>query len=280
MRVYQFRHIRPGLVSTESSCAPVDRAVEQRLEARGYHRGILRRLVALLLLAVLAAAPPALAQAGDGVRGPAPVEVIVELGVQPAARQGYGRAGAAPRARAALEAVGREQQRVAGRILARIPGAEIRWRYGIVLAGLAVVVPRNELDRLAGTPGVVRVYPSLRYHALEDDGPAEIGAPALWGPELSNAGRGMRIGIIDDGIDADHPFFAAAGLSMPDGFPKGSAAFTSAKVIVARAFPPPGADWRYAVAPVRPRQLVPRHPRRGHRRRPARDRRAGAARLP
>ncbi len=197
--------------------------MEQRLEARGYHRGILRRLVALLLLAILAAAPPALAQADDGVRGPAPVEVIVELGVQPAARQGYGRATAATRARAALEAVEREQQRVARRILARIPGAEIRWRYGIVLAGLAVVVPRNELDRLAGTPGVVRVYPSLRYHALQDDGPAEIGAPALWGPELSNAGRGMRIGIIDDGIDADHPFFDAAGLSMPEGFPKGSA---------------------------------------------------------
>jgi hypothetical protein len=36
---------------------------------------------------------------------------------------------------------------------------------------------------------------------------------------------------------------------MPVGFPKGQRGFTSAKVIVARAFPPPGADWRGAGLP-------------------------------
>ena len=252
MRVYQFRHIRPGLVATHSSWAPPGRHVGTAARARGYHRGILRRFVALLLLALCAGAPPALGAGDAGVRGPALVEVIAELGVQPAARRGYGRAGARGIARAALEAVGREQQRVARRILASVPGSEIRWRYGIVLAGLAVVVPRQELDRLADTPGVARVYPSIRYHALADDGPAEIGAPVLWGPDLSNAGRGMKIGIIDDGIDVEHPYFDDAGLVMPAGFPKGSAGFTSAKVIVARTFPPAGADWPNATRPFDP----------------------------
>ena len=39
---------------------------------------------------------------------------------------------------------------------------------------------------------------------------------------------------------------------MPAGFPKGQAAFTTAKVIVARAFAPPGAEWKYARAPFDP----------------------------
>jgi subtilisin family serine protease len=121
-----------------------------------------------------------------------------------------------------------------------------------VLAGLAVVVPANDLDRLAGTPGVVRVYPSVRYHALLDDSPSQIGAPAIWGAGLEQAGRGIRIGIIDDGIDPEHPFFDDAGLAMPGGFPRGQAAYTSAKVIVARAFPPSGATWQHASKPFDP----------------------------
>ena len=39
---------------------------------------------------------------------------------------------------------------------------------------------------------------------------------------------------------------------MPAGFPKGQVAFTTAKVIVARAFPPPGTTWRYAGRPFDP----------------------------
>ena len=38
------------------------------------------------------------------------------------------------------------------------------------------------------------------------------------------------------------------------GFPKGQAAYTTAKVIVARAFPPPGATWPHAAKPFDPEQ--------------------------
>ena len=41
---------------------------------------------------------------------------------------------------------------------------------------------------------------------------------------------------------------------MPDGFPKGQSAYTTAKVIVARAFPPPRATWRHASKPFDPEQ--------------------------
>ena len=62
----------------------------------------------------------------------------------------------------------------------------------------------------------------------------------------------MKIGIIDDGVDQTHPFFSPAGFTMPAGFPKGQAAYTTAKVIVARSFPPPGLKYRYAKRPFDP----------------------------
>ena len=40
-------------------------------------------------------------------------------------------------------------------------------------------------------------------------------------PLFNTAGNGIKIGIIDDGVDQEHPFFNPAGYTMPPGFPKG-----------------------------------------------------------
>ena len=81
--------------------------------------------------------------------------------------------------------------------------------------------------------GVAEVWPTLTYHSLAttevavprgeliDQGPKIVEAESLWGPSLDTAGNGMKIGIIDDGIEASHPYFYAAGMSYPPGFPKG-----------------------------------------------------------
>src|SRR5207244_13320246 len=53
-------------------------------------------------------------------------------------------------------------------------------------------------------------------------------------------GEGVKIGIVDDGIDNTNPFLSGAGFTPPPGFPIGDPKFTSGKVIVARAFPGPG----------------------------------------
>jgi subtilisin family serine protease len=128
-----------------------------------------------------------------------------------------------------------------------VPEASVRWRYRIVANGLAVVLPRAELARVSRLPGVRAVYPSVSYRPALDRAPQQIGAPALWGPGLTGTtGAGIKIGIIDQGVDAKHPFLDPTGYTMPPNFPKGQTQFTSAKVIVARAFPPPGADWQGA----------------------------------
>ncbi len=62
----------------------------------------------------------------------------------------------------------------------------------------------------------------------------------------------MKIAIIDEGIDQTHPFFSPAGYTMPAGYPKGQTAYTTAKVIVARAFPPASPTWKNASKPFDP----------------------------
>jgi minor extracellular serine protease Vpr len=50
------------------------------------------------------------------------------------------------------------------------------------------------------------------------------------------AGSGIKIGIIDSGIDQNHPGFQDSSLRPPAGFPKGDTAYTNSKVIVARSY--------------------------------------------
>jgi subtilisin family serine protease len=225
-----------------------------------YHRRIVRRLLVVLLPLALALPPAGLATAPDAAPA-ARTEVVVELEPPAAARAGWRlTAPRTQRARAAIAAVERAQRTVSRLILSRIGGAEIRWRYRIVLAGLAVSLPASEVATLERVPGVVRVYPTVRYRpASRPDGIGAaratvdlIGAPALWGEALEHAGQGMKIAIIDDGIDQGHPYFDPGALTMPPGFPKGDAAYTSAKVIVARAFAPADAGWRNAGKPFDP----------------------------
>ncbi|MDP9350227.1 MAG: S8 family serine peptidase, partial [Chloroflexota bacterium] len=70
-----------------------------------------------------------------------------------------------------------------------------------------------------------------------------IGTETLWKQVggTSKAGLGIKVGIVDSGIDHVHPFLTDSSLSMPAGFPKcdveENCQFTSNKVIVAREYP-------------------------------------------
>ena len=171
-------------------------------------------------------------------------EVVVQLAAPSLASAG-GVAGAAGR-------IDAEQGRFTVALRGSIPGATIRWRYRVVANGLAVVVPRRELGRLSRLPGVKQVFADVAYHALAGPDAATIRARDLPNAPLGNAGAGIKIGIIDDGVDQKHAFFDPSGYTMPAGFPKGQAAYTTAKVIVARTFPPAGATWKYAGLPFDP----------------------------
>jgi subtilisin family serine protease len=158
-----------------------------------------------------------------------------------------------PTSRGYLRELERERSAVERRIRARVPSASIRWRYAVVLNGLAVALPRRDVPLLSKVPGVLDVQAGGRFGVSLDRGPELIGADDLWGgPSLPFAGNGVKIGVIDDGVNQDHPFFNPAGFSYPPGFPKGQTGFTTPKVIVARAFAPATTTWRHARTPFDP----------------------------
>jgi subtilisin family serine protease len=156
--------------------------------------------------------------------------------------------------REARRAVDREQSGFAAALRDTIPGASIHWRYRLVLNGAAVVVPAEAIPRLRALPGVKAVDVGASYAVASTTTSQIARAAATWQTGLPNRGDGLKIAIIDDGVDQRHPYFSPAGYTMPPGFPKGQAAFTTAKVIVARSFAPAGTKWKYARLPFDPAQ--------------------------
>jgi subtilisin family serine protease len=149
-----------------------------------------------------------------------------------------------------LRALRADQDALAERIERSIPGAQVRWRYRIVLDGLAVSLPESRIGRLASTPGVDDVVRGTRYSGTVADS-AQAAVPAGPSTDLAGVakGDGVKIAILDDGVDHRHPFFDPGGYAFPAGFPRGNTAFTTPKVIVARAFAPASPKWRNATKP-------------------------------
>lgn len=202
------------------------------------------RLTILIALLAVCVVP---LDGSTSTRGPGGdrVEVVVRL-TEPALAYAHGdRAAAVRRVRV-------EQAALVDALARAIPTAVPRWRYRIVTNGMAIVLPESELPRLHVLPGVRDVLHGTTYTVALDRSPGAVEAPAVWGPALATAGQGIKIGIIDDGVDQTHPFFSPSGFTMPPGFPRGQVAYTTAKVIVARAFAPPGVTWAHAGKPFDP----------------------------
>jgi minor extracellular serine protease Vpr len=182
------------------------------------------------------------------------VRVIVRLQLPPLASAPHRRtlfAAAGPRrlnvssasSQTYLRRVAAAQGAAAMQIRRTIPQATITRRFRIVLNGLTVELPRQSLPQLLKLRVASHVYPSVRYTLAMNRSPNIIGANAYSAATGAN-GEGIKIGVVDDGVDETNPFFNPAGLSYPAGFPKGARRWTTPKVIVARAFPGPGSGRR------------------------------------
>ncbi|MBT8078656.1 MAG: S8 family serine peptidase, partial [Gammaproteobacteria bacterium] len=91
----------------------------------------------------------------------------------------------------------------------------VKHSYQHVLNGMAIELTPQEAESIASMPGVKRVSRERMEVPLTDAGPVWIDAPAIWSGPPNNVphsrGEGVVIGVLDTGINSDHPSFADIG---------------------------------------------------------------------
>ncbi len=91
---------------------------------------------------------------------------------------------------------------------------DVRFSYSFAFAGFAAEMTPAEAARIAALPDVRQVTPDAMRNLHTDVGPGWIGAPGVWDGSATGAasqGEDVIIGIIDTGLNIDHPSFADPG---------------------------------------------------------------------
>ena len=144
------------------------------------------------------------------------------------------------------------------------PDASVQWRYDTAFNGMTVVVPRAQLDAIRRLPNVASVTETYELEPELDESRSLLGLQTLWQALPSSplgAGAGVRVALIDSGVNAQHPFFDPTGFIAPAGYPKAQrvsggvrtdlplATYASNKVIVGNVYAYPATRRRRLGAP-------------------------------
>lgn len=187
----------------------------------------------------------------------APITVIVRLsdpplvvtqrqgGVRSTAQPGGGVDTSSAAARTYLNTLTVRQDALRDTVRRVAPSAREVARYNLLLNAVALTVPGSSLRAIRRLPGVTGIWLSKTYVPTLDQSVQLIDVPALWNSPLiggpANAGVGIKIAVIDSGIEITSTMFNPAGYTAPGGFPRcdmpSNCAYTSSKVIVAKAYP-------------------------------------------
>ncbi|WP_275440347.1 S8 family serine peptidase [Paenibacillus sp. ACRRY] len=162
------------------------------------------------------AAEPYLDQRLEGLGGKK-TRVIVELSNKPVAvAQGestlLGKSFTSSMETNAVTKVEQQQQSFVHSLTQNKINHEVLENYAYALNGVAIEVNGSQMGQLLRIPGVVSVYPDLEISLtpendevnpyMKDTAPF-IGAPEVW--DLGYKGNGIKVGVIDTGIDYEHP---------------------------------------------------------------------------
>ncbi|MGH9247732.1 MAG: S8 family serine peptidase [Acidimicrobiales bacterium] len=200
--------------------------------ARRRRVGFLAAMAALPLALAVAVSPPTGATPASG-----PTLYVVRLSDPPLASYRGGTAGIpatnpatrgdvkldveSPASAAYLDWLAvRHEAAVAAMTAALGRPVDVAFDYRYALNGLAVELTEGEAAVVRQLAGVARVTRAYERHVTTDAGPSWIGAPSVWdgsatGGRPGTFGEGVVVGVIDTGINFDHPSFADVG---GDGF--------------------------------------------------------------
>jgi len=143
------------------------------------------------------------------------VDVMLELESEPAstafaAARSQGLAAARAAARLQGSVVKRSQAAVEAHFGASATRAQALYRASSVYSGVAVRTDATRLAALAELPGVKAVHRIVPKSLDNSSSVPLIGAPAVW-KGRGQTGQGVRVGVIDTGIDYTHADFGGPG---------------------------------------------------------------------
>ncbi|ASR49403.1 serine protease [Paenibacillus kribbensis] len=164
------------------------------------------------------------------------VRVIVQLDGEPIAVDKYAarsvaRAFTAQSEQKAEAAIDTEQTTFVDEAAEHGISLQVNYQYNTVLNGLEVTLPANKIPELAKLPGVKSIHENKTYYSIPvqdpptltaneatyDNAPLDqIGVPEAWAKGLT--GEGIKVGVIDTGIDYEHPDLKAAYKGGYDSF--------------------------------------------------------------
>lgn len=115
--------------------------------------------------------------------------------------------------KAQRQKINTQQQEFLNQASALLNANKVLARYEFALNGLALRVTQEQALQLSKLSMVKQVTREKIHKLQTDTGPTLIGAPEVWTAnnlptQLPNQGEGIIVGIIDSGINTDHPSFA------------------------------------------------------------------------
>ncbi len=148
----------------------------------------------------------------------------------------------APSFESHLKQINAEQNAFVSQLSQKLPGAKVEKRFDTIFNGMTISAAQINLDVLKSIPGVKAIYPEEMYYAQMDASLAVINTDAMWQAVsgMENAGKGVRVAIIDGGIRPENPMFSGEGFEAPADLPTNDycstvdSSFCNNKLIVAR----------------------------------------------
>lgn len=135
-----------------------------------------------------------------------------------------------------------ERATFAQNLKAALPGAEVERHYDTVLNAVVVTSTDDIFEQLSKLEGVAKVYREEMYYEQMDASLDLIKAKTVWeqfGGD-ANAGKGVKVAVIDGGIRPENPLFKDTGFTAPTTKPTNDycattePAFCNNKLIAAR----------------------------------------------
>ena len=143
-----------------------------------------------------------------GVRN-APTTVVVQLAGEPVAAQDAAAPLTKDQKRQLKDQLKNKQAPVIAQIQSQ--GGQVLASYQVAYNGVKVRIKSRDAGKLASIPGVVAVRPLQLMKPSNVHGVPLIGAPEAWAGANGVHGEGIKIAVIDTGIDYTHADFGGPG---------------------------------------------------------------------